>query len=315
MTTFPHIAGLAVMKTAPVWGMDLGGTKIEILVMDPVTHEVLFRERTDTEKDQGRERILANMQQLVSDAITATGHHPARIGIATPGTSDPLTGLLKNSNTTCLNHTPVKQDLESLLGLPVVMANDANCFALAETSLGVIADTCPAANVVFGIIMGTGVGGGIVVNGKVIGGIHGIGGEWGHILLDDQGEDCYCGKQGCVETVISGPALERFYADRTGKPQRLAEIAAREAEDADAAATISHLINQFAKGVTQVINVLDPDAIVIGGGVGNIDALYEPRTITAIEQHLFNPVFNGRILKPALGDSAGVFGAAMLVAP
>ena len=303
------------MKTAPVWGMDLGGTKIEILVMDPVTHEVLFRERTDTEKDQGRERILANMQQLVSDAITATGHHPARIGIATPGTSDPLTGLLKNSNTTCLNHTPVKQDLESLLGLPVVMANDANCFALAETSLGVIADTCPAANVVFGIIMGTGVGGGIVVNGKVIGGIHGIGGEWGHILLDDQCGDCYCGKQGCVETVISGPALERFYADRTGKPQRLAEIAAREAEDADAAATISHLINQFAKGVTQVINVLDPDAIVIGGGVGNIDALYEPRTITAIEQHLFNPVFNGRILKPALGDSAGVFGAAMLVAP
>jgi len=303
------------MKTAPVWGMDLGGTKIEILVMDPVTHEVLFRERTDTEKDQGRERILANMQQLVSDAITATGHHPARIGIATPGTSDPLTGLLKNSNTTCLNHTPVKQDLESLLGLPVVMANDANCFALAETSLGVIADTWPAANVVFGIIIGTGVGGGIVVNGKVIGGIHGIGGEWGHILLDDQGEDCYCGKQGCVETVISGPALERFYADRTGKPQRLAEIAAREAEDADAAATISHLINQFAKGVTQVINVLDPDAIVIGGGVGNIDALYEPRTITAIEQHLFNPVFNGRILKPALGDSAGVFGAAMLVAP
>ena len=303
------------MKTAPVWGMDLGGTKIEILVMDPVTHEVLFRERTDTEKDQGRERILANMQQLVSDAITATGHHPARIGIATPGTSDPLTGLLKNSNTTCLNHTPVKQDLESLLGLPVVMANDANCFALAETTLGVIADTCPAANVAFGIIMGTGVGGGIVVNGKVIGGIHGIGGEWGHILLDDQGEDCYCGKQGCVETVISGPALERFYADRTGKPQRLAEIAAREAEDADAAATISHLINQFAKGVTQVINVLDPDAIVIGGGVGNIDALYEPRTITVIEQHLFNPVFNGRILKPALGDSAGVFGAAMLVAP
>lgn len=303
------------MRTEPVWGMDLGGTKIEILVMDPVSHDVLFRERTDTEKEQGRERILANMQRLVADATTATGHHPARIGIATPGTSDPLTGLLKNSNTTCLNHTPVRQDLENLLGIPVTLANDANCFALAETSLGVVADTCPDANVVFGIIMGTGVGGGIVVNGQVIGGIHGIGGEWGHILLEEQGHDCYCGKQGCVETVISGPALECFYEARTGTRRSLADIAARESIDADAAATITHLINQFAKGVTQVINVLDPDAIVIGGGVGNIAALYEARTITAIEQHLFNPVFNGRILKPALGDSAGVFGAAMLVAP
>lgn len=303
------------MATEPVWGIDLGGTKIEILVMDPFSHEVLFRERTSTEKHKGREQILNNIQALLKSAVNTTGKRPHRLGIATPGTSDPVTGLLKNSNTTSLNGTPLKRDLEKLLELPVTLANDANCFALAETTLGIIAQECPHADVVFGIIIGTGVGGGIVVDGRIIGGIHGIGGEWGHILLDPEGEACYCGKTGCVETVISGPALEKYYAGLTGNTLPLADIAAREDSDPHAAATITHLINNFALGLCQVVNVLDPDAIVIGGGVGNINALYEVRCTEAIQRHLFNPVFQSRILKPALGDSAGVFGAAMLVAP
>ena len=297
-----------------LWGIDLGGTKIEILVLDAFTNEVLLRKRADTEKERGRNHILANIKGLLDATVKELGHRPDRIGIATPGTSDPVTGLLKNSNTTCLNDTPVKRDLEKLLDLPVTLANDANCFALAETILGVIPKECPRAEVVFGVIMGTGVGGGIVVNGKVIGGLHGIGGEWGHILLEPGGAACYCGSTGCVETVISGPALERYYANLAGVSLPLAEIAARETSDPHAAATIERLVNNFALGITQVVNVLDPDALVLGGGVGNIDALYEDRCIEAINRHIFNNAFHGRILRPALGDSAGVFGAAMLVA-
>jgi predicted NBD/HSP70 family sugar kinase len=300
--------------TEPLWGIDLGGTKTEILVMDAFSHDVLIRQRMETGKDRGRDFILATINNLVKTTIKELDRRPQRIGIATPGTLDPVTGLLKNSNTTCLNGTPLKRDLEKMLGVPVTLANDANCFALAETTLGVIAEECPHAEVVFGIIMGTGVGGGIVVDGKVLGGIHGIGGEWGHMQLDPGGEPCYCGDIGCVETVISGPALEKFYASLTGTRLPLAEIAAREHSDPHAAATIARLIDRFARAITQVLNVLDPDVLVIGGGVGNINALYEERCLQAINHYIFNPAFHGRILKPALGDSAGVFGAAMLVA-
>lgn len=301
------------MTTEPLWGIDLGGSKIEILVMAAADHDVLLRQRIDTEKERGRARILDNIKRLVDAAAKELGTRPQRIGVATPGTSDPVTGLLKNSNTTCLNDTPLKRDIEKLLGIPATLANDANCFALAETTLGVIPLECPHAEVVFGIIMGTGVGGGIVVDGRVIGGIHGIAGEWGHIVLEQDGEPCYCGGKGCVETVISGPALERHYRKLSGSALPLREIAAREHSDPHAAATIDHLVNSFARGICQVINVLDPDALILGGGVGNIGALYGERCIEAINRHIFNTAFHGRILKPALGDSAGVFGAAMLV--
>lgn len=301
------------MTTEPLWGIDLGGTKIEILVMAASGNEVFLRRRIDTEKQRGRAHILDNIQALVKSAAKELGQRPNRIGIATPGTLDPVTGLLKNSNTTCLNDTPLRRDLEKLLEIPVTLANDANCFALAETTMGVIPEECPHADVIFGVIMGTGVGGGIVVDGRIIGGIHGIGGEWGHILLEADGEPCYCGNTGCVETVISGPALERYYEKRAGTALPLAEIAAREASDPHAAATIERLVDKFALGICQVLNVLDPDAIILGGGVGNIDALYEERCLAAINRYIFNTAFHGRILKPALGDSAGVFGAAMLV--
>lgn len=294
-----------------LWGIDLGGTKIECAVLTKDTFEVQFRERTNTESDKGVAHILSRIQSLVDDTKVATGAAPSVLGIGTPGSLDSETGLLKNSNTTCLNGVPLKKDLEALLGIPVVMANDANCFALAETLHGAIPEECPQAKVVFGVIMGTGVGGGIVVNGKVLNGLHGIGGEWGHIRLETPGEPCYCDSSGCVETVLSGPALERYYTKLSGNSLTLKEIASLSDSDEHAAATIQRLAEMFGRGICQVINVLDPDAIVIGGGVGNIEQLYELAP-AEINKHIFNHHFHGKILKPKLGDSAGVFGAAML---
>jgi predicted NBD/HSP70 family sugar kinase len=193
------------------------------------------------------------------------------------------------------------------------MANDANCFALAEANLGVVQKILPNADVVFGIIMGTGVGGGIVANGKVINGKHGIGGEWGHNFLDESGGKCYCGRVGCVETILSGPALQRFYNERTGKKFSLPQIVQQyyDGADTDAQQTMRRLVYFFGKSVAPVINIIDPDAIVIGGGVGNIDLLYDEGK-EEIKKYLFNSELNTLILKPALGDSAGVFGAALL---
>ena len=302
------------MAAEPLWGIDLGGTKIEILVLDPADNDVLCRQRIATEREKGRDHILQGIKLLVDATRKKIGKWPDRIGFATPGTLDPVTGLLKNSNTTCLNDTPLKRDLEKLLDIPVTLANDANCFALAETLLGVIPDECPHAEVVFGIILGTGVGGGVVVDGKVIAGMHGIGGEWGHMQLDANGTPCYCGAIGCVETVISGPALERYYRDLAGTVLPLADIAKSAGQDNYAARTIDHLVDNFGHALAQVLNVLDPDAVVIGGGVGRIEALYGERCIAAINRSIFNHGFHGRLLKPKLGDSAGVYGAAMLVA-
>jgi len=235
--------------------------------------------------------------------------------MGTPGAPDPITHTHKNSNTTSLNGRPFKQDLEAALGLSFELANDANCFAVAEAKLGAVRDVMPDAQVVFGIIMGTGVGGGIVVNGKVLNGRQGIAGEWGHSFLDDSGGMCYCGHKGCVETLISGPALERYYLRLSGQNLPLREIAERYPAGNDPAAiqTMQRLFYFFGKGVGNLINILDPDVLVLGGGVGNIDLLYT-EGIAAVKQHIFNPRLDTIFLKPKLGDSAGVFGAALLVA-
>jgi len=220
---------------------------------------------------------------------------------------------MKNSNTTCLNGRPFGRDLENALGIPLVIANDANCFALAETRMGAVAEVLPDAEVVFGVIMGTGVGGGIVINGRVINGRHAIGGEWGHNLLDASGGPCYCGKTGCVERVLSGPALQRYYQSRSGQARKLPEIVERyqQGNDPDTKATMERLTHFFGLGLSTIINLLDPDAIVLGGGVGNIDLLYN-QGVEELRKFVFNPRVDSLILKPKLGDSAGVFGAALL---
>jgi len=222
---------------------------------------------------------------------------------------------MKNCNSTALNGKPLKKDLEEVLKIPVVLANDANCFALAETHWGIVKEKFPNAKVVFGIIMGSGVGGGIVFDGKVWNGCHGIAGEWGHNYLDDSGGACYCGKTGCVETIISGPSLQRFYAGITGNNISLKEIMNRYHQQNDEAAkqTIQRLCRFFGKSVSVVTNLLDPDVIVIGGGVGNIDAIYTDG-IKSLKEFIFNNSVDVPIVKPSLGDSAGVFGAAALVA-
>lgn len=310
-------AAMTVQKISKnnLWGIDLGGTKIEgVILKSAQDPEVLFRDRVPTEADKGYEHILDQVRRLVDLMREFAKGAPQRIGVGTPGVHDPKLGTMKNCNTVVMNGKPMKRDLEELLGLPLEMANDADCFALAEAQLGVVKERFPGARVVFGVIMGTGVGGGIVVDGRAIIGLHGIAGEWGHNFLDDSGGPCYCGKSGCVETVISGPALERYYFKETGNKKNLKDIVALAESKVDPTAqrTMLRLIEYFGLSLSVVINILDPDVIVIGGGVGNIDMLYD-RGIDSVKKYIFNHGLETPIVKPSLGDSAGVFGAAYLV--
>jgi len=298
----------------PLWGIDLGGTKIEGVILHPEEiSKPIVRTRVDTEASKGYDHIVNQMEKLVEMMKQQSGLKPGKIGFGTPGVLDPILQTMKNCNSTALNGMPLKKSLEEKLNIPVELANDANCFALAETRWGIVKEKCPDAQIVFGIIMGTGVGAGIVINGHVWNGKHGIAGEWGHNFLDESGGPCYCGKVGCVETVVSGPGTERYYEKITGEKIKLREISKRYQEgDAAAQQTIKRLCDFFGKAVSVVVDILDPDAIVIGGGVGNIDALYIDG-VEALKKYIFNNRVDVPILKPVLGDSAGVFGAAALV--
>jgi predicted NBD/HSP70 family sugar kinase len=298
-----------------LWGIDLGGTKMEAVILPSTTDaQPIIRTRINTEPTGGYDHIVRQMAGLVSRMQSETGLTPERIGIGTPGILDPSLQTMKNCNSTALNGRPFKKDLETALKVPVVLANDANCFALAETHWGSVKQQFPDAGVVFGIIMGTGVGGGIVINGKIWNGKHGIAGEWGHNFLDASGGPCYCGKSGCVETVLSGPGLQRFYTSLTGKELPLPEIVSRSNQLGDDAArqTMERLCHFFGKAVSVVINVLDPDVIVVGGGVGNIENIYTDGK-ASLGKFIFNNRTEVPVIKPALGDSAGVIGAAALV--
>ncbi len=300
---------------ASYWGLDLGGTKVEGVVLSEANAQaVKCRIRVPTEKEHGYEHIINQIAKLIDLMAKETGERPDKIGIGTPGAIDPTDQVMKNSNTTVLNGMPLHRDLEAKLGIPVVMANDANCFALAEAMMGAVPAALPNAKVVFGVIMGTGVGGGVVVNNQIINGRHGIGGEWGHNFLDESGGECYCGRVGCVETILSGPNLERFYTSISGTKRKLKEIVERHHAGIDehADATMDRLVHFFGKGIGPIINILDPDAIVLGGGVSNVDVLYD-RAVAEVAKYVFNPRMETAFLRPKLGDSAGVFGAAMLV--
>ncbi len=307
------------MKTtdAKLWGVDLGGTKIECAVLDRQDpSRVIVRKRIDTEASKGYRHILQQVRRLVDEVADSLGESPFQIGFATPGVLDPRTQTMKNCNTVSMNGQAMAADLSAILACEVSLANDANCFALAETHLGAVLDVHPGAEIVFGVIMGTGVGGGLVAHGKVIKGLHGIGGEWGHNILEEGGDPCYCGKSGCVEHVISGPALELFYLRQSGQAMRMPQImeAYFAGNDSFATATVERLLENFGRAISTIINVLDPEVIVIGGGVGNIDLLYT-EGYNRIKKYIFNSgEVNTRIVKPKLGDSAGVFGAAMLFA-
>lgn len=297
-----------------LFGIDLGGTKLEGIVLESRDNPApICRLRIPTEADKGYAQIIANIVSMRNLLEKESGQKATQLGIGHPGTLDPNTSVIKNANTTVLNGRPFNSDLESALDIPLRLANDANCFAVAEALMGAVPEVVPQAKVIFGVIMGTGVGGGWVLHGKVHNGRQGIGGEWGHNFLDNSGGPCYCGKTGCVEKVISGPALEKYYSKQSGEMRPLREIVALAESGHDAAAqqTMDRLLHFFGKAMAAVINIMDPDAVVLGGGVGNIDRLYTDGPIE-VQKHLFNPRIDTIFLRPKLGDSAGVFGAALL---
>jgi len=292
-------------------GVDLGGTKIEIIALDPRGAELLRRRIPTPQGDYGA--TVAAIVDLIRDAERELGGG-GTVGIGTPGSMSRATGLLRGCNSVCLNGQPLKRDLDAALGREVRLTNDANCFALSEARDG--AGT--GANVVFGAILGTGVGAGIVVRGRVLDGPNAIAGEWGHNPLpwpnDDErpGPSCFCGRSGCIETFVSGPGLERDYLGATGKPATSRDIVARAAiGDAGCAAALARYEERLARSLAHVINILDPDVIVLGGGMSNIDRLYAnvPRLWAS---WVFSDRVDTRLLRNMHGDSSGVRGAAWL---
>ena len=283
-------------------GIDLGGTKTEGIILNE-NLEPIERKRIPTPQNDYN-AILNSVVDLVNDLKTKT--NDSTIGICTPGAISKKTGLIKNSNTQCLIGMPLKEDLEKALGQKVSMENDANCFAMAEAKMGAAKDY----DVVFGVIMGTGVGGGIVINKKIHHGRTNIAGEWGHHTLHQNGNKCYCGKNGCVETYISGPALEKRWNEITGKKDSLPQII-QNLDDDKALQWKNEFLHNFGTALANVIDILDPDAIVLGGGVSNVSFLYDEGK-KAVYDSVFSDLVDTPILKNQLGDSAGVFGASLL---
>ena len=289
-------------------GIDLGGTKIEIVALADDSTE-LFRRRVPTPRDD-YPGTLAAIAALVQQAEADLGQCGC-VGVGIPGAESRVTGLIKNANSTWLIGRPLRRDLQALLRRDVRLANDANCFALSEAADGAAA----GAGVVFGAILGTGVGGGIVVRGKVLAGANAIAGEWGHNRLpgdEAHWPHCYCGRAGCVETFLSGPGMRRDHMQSGGESIDAAQIAARAAAgDAACEATLRRYESRLARALAVVINILDPDVIVLGGGLSNLDRLY-----ANVPKLWLAPVFSDHVCTPLLksrhGDASGVRGAAWL---
>ena len=286
-------------------GIDLGGTKIEAIIIDD-QFQVIERKRTLTLRDEGYDAILQRIIDLSKEMIKI-GKIDSSIGICTPGTIEASTGLLKNSNTICLIGKPIQQDLEDALGLPVLMENDANCFALAEATIG----AAKKFEVVFGVILGTGCGAGIVVNKKIHRGPNRIAGEWGHHTLYQGGRDCYCGSQGCTESYISGTALEKEWKELSGSYSSVTDIIDNKLYESNPEWK-ENFMNNFGLALANVIDILDPDVVVLGGGLSKVDMLYT-EGLKAAYKESFSDVVVSPIIKNKLGDSSGVFGAAMIM--
>jgi fructokinase len=288
-------------------GIDLGGTKIEGIVLDKQGKEV-FRKRIQTEQQRGYLHILKGIKDLYAVLAANIQGKAHTIGIGTPGAISPRTGLMKNSNTVCLNGQPLKLELERILGRKIEIQNDANCFAMAEALYG----AGKGKRLVFGVIMGTGCGGGIVYKGEVFTGPQNIAGEWGHMSINPDGPLCYCGQRGCVETYISGGGLEARYAEHPGQKRSFREIAQSfEENDPDAVEFMQKFFDHFGRSLANLIDVLDPDLVVLGGGVSNFGALYS-RGIAEVGKYVFSDSLETPIVKNQLGDSAGVLGAALI---
>ena len=285
-------------------GIDLGGTKIEGILVDE-TFETIERKRIPTNQDDGYDSILQSIKNLILE-LTHESDEKFSIGICTPGALSLNSGLIKNSNTQCLIGKDLRNDLQNILHHDVSIENDANCFALAEARLGAGKNS----NIVFGVIMGTGVGGGIIIDGKIHHGRTNIAGEWGHHCLHDEGNSCYCGNRGCVETYISGPALEKNWSQLSNLNQSLPEII-QNTDNPNFVNWKKTFLDNFGLSLANVIDILDPDMIILGGGVSNIDFLYDEGKNLVYEK-VFSDTIDTPIVKNNLGDSAGVFGACLL---
>ncbi len=289
-------------------GIDLGGTKIETILLDH-KDKVQHRKRIKTPKQEGYMAILNSLAQLITDTLHFVPKgKQCSIGIGIPGTINNHTHLVQNANTTCLIGKPFKKDLEKKLGRETFMENDANCFVLAESKSG----AATGYGFVFGIIMGTGCGGGICINGSIRQGNHGIAGEWGHISIDPEGTRCYCGNKGCIETKISGSGVESSFYKKFNKSLKMHEIVQgfREGEP-DCVYAFNSFLEEYGRSIGGLISLLDPDAIVLGGGLSKIDELYS-QGLEFIRKYAFHNKVETPILKNKMGDSAGVFGAAWL---
>ena len=292
-------------------GIDLGGTKIEAAAVDRLG---VVRVRRRIAAPTGNYRATIEAIAALVGAIEQQIGETASVGIGMPGTISPITGLVKNANSTWLIGRPLQCDLESTLGRPVRLANDANCFALSEATDGAAAGM----ETVFGVILGTGVGGGIVIGGRILVGANAIAGEWGHNPLpwprpdEIPGPACYCGRSGCVETFLSGPALAADHGRHGGRHLSAPEIADFAARgDAECGATLGRYMDRLARGLAFAINLIDPDVIVLGGGLSGISALYE-RVPLLWGRYVFSDSVVTRLLPPVHGDSSGVRGAAWL---
>lgn len=295
-------------------GVDLGGTKIEAVVLN-AQGAIVWRDRLPTPQGDYAGTI-DTVVRLLAAAVASLGpaaeHCP--VGVGVPGALSPFTGLLRNANSICLNHRALDQDLRQALGRPVRLANDADCFALSEAIDGAGA----GAGSVFGVILGTGTGGGLVIDGKLLAGPNAIAGEWGHNPLpwpdrdERPGPACYCGRHGCIETFVSGPGLAADYLRSSGRsltPQAIVDAA--RLGDQDAAAALDRHQDRLARALASVVNVVDPEVIVLGGGLSQLEHLYQglPRQIA---RHVFSEQLATRLLRPKFGDSSGVRGAAWL---
>ena len=285
-------------------GIDLGGTKTEGVLVDE-QFQVIERKRVPTNQNNGYESILNIIKDLISD-LKEKNNEKTSIGFCTPGALSKESGLIKNSNTQCLIGKDLKNDLEKILEQEISIENDANCFALAEARLGAAKNH----DTVFGVIMGTGVGGGLVIDGKIHTGRTNIAGEWGHHCIKPNGNECYCGRKGCVETYISGPALEKKWNQLTNQNASVPNIIKNSQENAYKTWKNEFLEN-FGLSLANVIDIIDPDAIVLGGGLSNIPFLYDEGK-DLVYQNVFSDTVDTPILQNQLGDSAGVFGACIL---
>ena len=291
-------------------GIDLGGTKISGIVLDQAGVTLAYQRVATPAGDY--QATLQSIADLVA-ALERDAGKACSIGVGTPGAISPATGKLRNSNSVCLNAMPLKADLEQLLGRPIFMANDADCFTLSEATNGAAAD----ADSVFGVILGTGTGGGLVINGRLVVGKNAIAGEWGHNPLpwmtacEYPGESCYCGKQGCIETFLSGPAMQRHYTMTYGGELDARAIASQDEHDENAAVFMTLYVDRLARALANVINIVDPEIIVLGGGLSNIDLLYDQVPLVW-GKYVFSDVVATRLVKHVHGDDSGVRGAAQL---